>query len=114
MNRRSRFAAALVALVALAFAQLALPAHGCPHVAQMQVMTQASMDGMPCERHCVESAKSFDAVKPVVHASAPAVAIAAPLRVALAVAPWRRAAPIPAPSLLGPAPPFLRSTVLRI
>ena len=116
MKRRSRFLASVVALVALAFAQVVLPAHGCPRVAQMDAMTHAmaadDADAMPCERHCVESVKSFDAVKPVV--ATPPVVVPAPVRVIAIVAAPRPAARAVAVDATGPAPPFLRTTVLRI
>ena len=111
MNRRSRFFAALFAMAALAFAQLALPAQACPHLAQMAADESASTQGMPCQGHCVESAKSFDAVKPV--PAAPAVVVAPIFRL-VAIARARVTVPIASGTFAGPAPPFPRSTVLRI
>ena len=120
MNRRSRFAAALFALVALAFAQLVLPAQGCPRIADMNAMKHAiaapdaaSTNEMPCERHCVESVKSFDAVKPLVATIAPAIATCVRLVAVVALLPHRAARAVPQDAT-GPAPPFPRTTVLRI
>ena len=118
MKRRSRIVAGLLAAVALLFSQLVLPAQGCPRIADMNAMThamaieQSSSVAMPCERHCVESVKSFDAVKPAL--AAPAAPMATPLRMIAAASPMHAPSRVPASEASGPAPPFLRTTVLRI
>ena len=125
MNRRARAIAALVAMVAMLFAPLAMALHACPSTVDMVAAAQALADPSPagdaapmdmaqCERHCsLEARAAFDL------ASAPAVC-AAPVIAALrvpALAPLPVASPAfdsPFALAAGPAPPRLRSTVLRI
>jgi hypothetical protein len=118
MKRRSRIVAALLAAVALLFSQLAASGHGCPGVGDMNAAMQAMetdaaapIDMALCERHCTEGAQASDVVKP--SAVLPPATLPAP-RLASPPAAPRIVARSPAPLFAGPAPPFLRSTVLRI
>jgi uncharacterized membrane protein YfcA len=122
MNRRLRLGAALFGIAAMLFAPLAMALHACPAPGDMVPAAQAvaadevagtSMDMTACERHCTQAKASFDLAKPAAPAAAP---FAAPLRVA-ALAPLHGARPALHCALAfaaGPAPPPLRSTVLRI
>lgn len=125
MNRRARAAAALVAMVAMLFAPLAMALHACPSTVDMVAAAQAMADSSPaddaapmdmaqCERHCnLEARAAFDLASPPAIFAAPVVAV---LRVP-ALEPLRVAPPAYDPSFAsaaGPAPPHLRSTVLRI
>jgi hypothetical protein len=122
MNRRLRSSAALVAIAAMLFAPLAMALHACPAPGDVAAAAQAvavddpagaSMDMAACQRHCTQAKASFDLAKPAAAAAAP---FAAALRL-MALAPLRGARPALHCGLAfaaGPAPPPLRSTVLRI
>jgi len=118
MNRRSRFAAALIAIAALLFSQLAVSAFACPGLGDMNAAMQAmasddaaQVDANLCMRHCDEGAKALDAAKPV---AALPPALAPVLRLVTIAAPRAPAVHVATASFAGPAPPFLRTTVLRI
>ena len=119
MRRRSRTVAALLATLALVFAQLALASYACPSVADLVEMAQMQHDnqddGGLCEHHCKTGGKvSFELAKPDV-TPMPAMAPAPALRV-VAAQPAAREIParIARGSIAGPEPPFGRFTVLRI
>jgi len=129
MKRRTRLAAAILAIVAMFFAPFAMALHAC-HSAQMEGMAHASMPGgelagddavlpLPldqvlCERHCHPAKLSFQpAGNPPSWLQIPFVA---PLRVQ-APEPVSLAAPAfdsPFAPAAGPAPPLIGFTVLRI
>jgi hypothetical protein len=119
MNRLLRRIAALVALAALAFGQVAVAAHACTG----EMARSHAMDGMPCEqtmpagnlceRHCDYGAAASDS-----QGTAPAVNTVAP-----ALLPWRiaDASPfLPTKATARPfersieRPPLIRFSVLRI
>ena len=118
MNRRFRAFAALAAIAAFVFTQAIASAYACAGpvadpVAVAQMKAQMGDDGGLCEQHCATGKISFEAAKPA-SSSIPAMAVA-PLRIA-SPAPVHRAivARPGARSVAGPAPPLIRSTVLRI
>jgi hypothetical protein len=128
MNRRTRTAAALLALAAMLFAPLAMALHACRAGAvdaQVQAAHEGShdvageagrapMDMALCERHCNDGKVSF---QPAGNPPAPlAVAVVPALRVD-ALQPVALRAPAfdsPYASLAGPAPPLIGFTVLRL
>lgn len=124
MNRRVRFAAAVLALAAMLFAPLAMALHACADAGDMgspmaAMAAQADTDAPPmdmalCERHCHDGKVSF---QPLAN---PPAALAVPVIAALrvdALEPVSLAAPAfdsPFAVAAGPAPPLIRYTVLRI
>ena len=122
MSRRLRSCAAFLAIVAMLFAPLAMALHACPsagdmvaaaHALATDAAAGAPMDMAACEQHCTQARASFDLAKPPAAVAAPFVA---PVRVP-ALAPLRVAAPALRSGFAfapGPAPPLLRTTVLRI
>jgi len=118
MKRRFRLVAALAAIAALVFAQLAMSAYVCPGSAGgMEAMAQMQhdmdSDGGLCERDCRGGKLSLEAAKPSF--SSMPLAIAPVLRIARAEPPaWRAVAAAAPLSVAGPAPPLTRYTVLRI
>lgn len=125
MNRRLRSSAAFLAIVAMLFAPLAMALHACPSAGDMVAAAQAlaaapaegaagaPMDMAACEQHCTQAKATFDLAKPPAAVSAPFVA---PLRVP-ALEPLRVAEPALRSGFAfaaGPAPPRVRTTVLRI
>jgi hypothetical protein len=127
MKRRTRATAAILAIVAMLLAPLAMALHACPTVVDMTVAAQplvasatppadevAPMDMAQCERHCnLEAKTSYDLAKPpaaLVAAVVPALRVP-PLQCLSARKP---AASFGFATQTGPAPPFLRSAVLRV
>jgi hypothetical protein len=124
MKRRTRLAAALVALVAIAFAPFAMALNACADsgdmAAPMAGMASLAGDDGPamdmtlCERHCHDGKVSF---QPAGHLPAPlAVPVPPALRVDAREPPALRAPSFDSPyaSAAGPAPPLIGYTVLRI
>lgn len=120
MRRRSRFLTALALVAALLFAPLAIAGHGCPYGGNGDAMQDSG--AMPChkappakpalcDQHCSTSgAVSFEGAK--VPAPAP-VAIVSALRVPSLDGALVERRP-PGRIDAGPAPPPVRTTVLRI
>jgi hypothetical protein len=92
MNRRIRFVAALLAVFAIVFAQLAVSAHACDFVAQQQAKDVApgheccndddpgsnSAGGNVCVEHCQYGKASFEGGPPapdLVDATGPALRV---------------------------------------
>lgn len=119
MSRRSRLVAALLAIFALAFAQLALASYACPSVADLVEMAQMQHDnqddGGLCEHHCKSGGRvSFEIAKPSFTPS-PAIAAAPMLRIETPAPASRDISVCRARlSIAGPEPPFDRLPVLRI
>lgn len=124
MTRRTRFAAALVAIAALLLGPLAMAANACPHVNAMAAMASMhAVGGMPCHEdpatptgpNFCDTEKagvsaSFEAARPVT--PAPVAILELRPAAALHAASMRAAARGYEPP--GPAPPLVRFTVLRI
>ena len=122
MNRRLRSCAALLAVAAMLFAPLAMALYPCPSPGDVVAAARAlaadeaagaPMDMAACEQHCTQARASFDLAKPPAPVAAPFVA---PLRVT-ALEPLRIARRPPRAGFAfaaGPAPPLVRTTVLRI
>ena len=121
MKRRTRLLASLVALVTLAFAQLASSAHACEMAMKAAAASHAAghPEGCPdagtknlCEQHCQYASAALDIAKPMPalgNAVGPLLAV-----VSLSHPVAMRTAPTYAvPPSAGP-PPELRFTVLRI
>lgn len=112
MVRRTRFIAALIAGVALLFAQLAVSAYACPMTG---TSADTEMNASLCERHCDYGNASLDQAK-----SPAGVALADPGVMRIPVAALPPQPQVTARTLratwpaAGPAPPLIRSTVLRI
>ena len=110
--RRTRLLASLIAIAALFFAQITVSAYACPMTGMAADM---EMNANLCERHCDYGNVSLDQAK-------------TPAGMALAMQGIVRVAPPPLPAqpqvtartlratwpAAGPAPPLIRSTVLRI
>lgn len=131
MTRRVRLAAAILALAATLFAPFAMALHAClgdpaaqaaaEALAQSSLHAMHGMDSVPmpmdmalCERHCNDGKYSSQP-----QASPPA-AVALPLVAALRVE-ARHPVALRVPAFdspfapaIGPAPPLIRYTVLRI
>ncbi len=118
MDRRSRFVAALAALLALLFCQLAVAAYACPQIRQApkaETVCDHDTSQTPnlCIEHCAYGDVSLGSAKP---------APPAPDLVAIGIAPSPVAVLPPAarvalrmPASATPPPPLLaRFTVLRI
>ncbi len=124
MSRRTRLAAAVLALAAMLFAPFAMALHACADAgdmaAPMAAMIAAThadappMDMTLCERHCHDGKVSSQPLgNPPASIAMPAVAA---LRVD-ALQPVSLRAPAfdsPFAAAAGPAPPLIRYTVLRI
>ena len=120
MKRRTRFLASLVALFAIAFAQLAIAAHACERMtAQRLAVTQAQDHGCcpdsgrtaQCAEHCNYGFASVDSAKP-----APAYAATGPL-LGVVAEPAALASTVRLSGLVPPTagpPPELRFFALRI
>jgi hypothetical protein len=127
MKRRTRFAAALVAIAAILFAPFAMALNACADngdmaapMAGMAPMASMAGDDAPamdmalCERHCHDGKVSF---QPAGHLPAPLAVPAPPaLRVQVAQPVALRAPSFDSPyaPAAGPAPPLIGYTVLRI
>ena len=116
MKRRTRHFAALFALLAFTFAQLATAAYACPKMMQPQAaaaMTDCHHGSNPspnlCENHCDHGKISVDPLKPL---NPPAI-------VAVIVRPLAVVIPLDVPraprcARIATGPPPTRFTVLRI
>lgn len=124
MKRRTRLAAAVLALAAMLFAPLAMALHACADGGDMAapmapLASESEADAPPmdmalCERHCHDGKVSFQPVgnppAPVAVPTVPALRVPALEPVSLRVpsfdSPYAPAA--------GPAPPLIGYTVIRI
>ena len=110
--RRTRLLASMIAIVALLFAQLAVSAYACPMTG---MGPDSEMNANLCERHCDYGNASLDQAK---SPGAAAVAVQSVARIApmsLPDQPQVTARTLRATwPATGPAPPLIRSTVLRI
>ena len=119
MKRRTRFLASLVALFAIAFAQLAIAAHACERIAAQRLAAPAQDHGCcpdsgrttQCAEHCNYGFASVDSGKPF-PAEAPAGQFLGLAAEPAAVGATSRLADL-VPPTTGP-PPTLRFVVLRI
>jgi hypothetical protein len=112
--RRIRLLASFAAIAALLFAQLAVSGYACPMMG-MAPEAETAMNANLCERHCdygnvsAEQAKS-PASTTIAVQSFVRIALASPASLPQVTARTLRAS-WPA---AGPAPPLIRTTVLRI
>jgi hypothetical protein len=118
MKRTYRILAAFATTVAFVFAQSASAGLACAGpvpdpVAMARMKAAMGPDGGLCEQHCSTATISLEAAKPSLPATVAVMAV--PLRVVpvdlRAPRIIAHAAPL---SVAGPAPPFIRFTVLRI
>ena len=124
MKRRTRLAAAVLALAATLFAPFAMALHACADAGDMGAPMAAmgaqdagsvpSMDLALCERHCHDGKVSFQplATPPagIAPAVVPALRVDAPQPVSLRIPAFDS----PFAVRGSPAPPLIRYTVLRI
>ena len=112
MKRRTRFLASLVALFAIAFAQVAIAAHACERMDAQRVAAAGEEHGCcpdkgitaQCAEHCRFGFASVDSARPlpVFVVTGPLLAVLEP--VPASTTPQRCAFESPAP---GPPPPLL-------
>ena len=112
MARRTRLFASMVAIAALLFAQFAVSAYACP---MMGMGAETEMNANLCERHCDYGTVSLDKAK-----TPSATPLAVPSTARIAIAAFSPQPQVTARTLratwpaAGPAPPLIRTTVLRI
>jgi len=110
--RRTRLFASLVAIAALLFAQFAVSAYACP---MMSMGADSEMNANLCERHCDYGNASLDQAKSPTAMTLAVQSIARNALATLTPQPQVTARTLRATWLAaGPAPPLIRSTVLRI
>lgn len=116
MTRRFRASAAVVAVLALLFAQLATAAYACPQLSNSEAVAQmqdcdhgAASDPSLCERHCNDGKASVETPKTFSAPDMAATFVRPLLTVVIETIPRAaRCAPI------ATGPPPTRFTVLRI
>ena len=102
----------MIAIVALLFAQLAVSAYACPMTG---MASDTEMNANLCERHCDYGNASLDQAKSPSGMALTVQSIARIVLTTLSPRPQVTARTLRATWLAaGPAPPLIRSTVLRI
>ena len=118
MSRSVRFVAALAAIFAIAFAQLALAAHGCARIAQhspdcaKMAMPNGDAPSSLCLKHCEDGKASVDVAKPLAPVAVASI-VSIPLPALVPIASAQRTV---SPASPYPPPPSFaaRSAALRI
>ena len=102
----------MIAIVALVFAQLAVSAYACPMTGMAADM---EMNANLCERHCDYGSAALDQAKSPAKLPLAVQGVARVSVVTLPAQPHVTARTVRAAwPAAGPAPPLIRSTVLRI